>query len=65
MEKEELPKKLGRILACPICKAKLNYSRLNQKLTCTVCKTCFDVEKGIPIMTVKAKTQKKKAKKKK
>ena len=60
MEKEELSKRLLRILACPVCKGKLNYLRLKQKLECTVCKTEFDVKKGMPVMTVKKKLAKKK-----
>lgn len=45
-----LDAKLLEILACPICKAKVDYDEAAQKLTCTKCGRKYPVREGIPIM---------------
>ena len=55
MEKEPLSGKLFKKLACPLCKANLDYSKDNKKLVCDVCKEKFDIKNGMPVMTAKKK----------
>ncbi|HNT36780.1 MAG TPA: Trm112 family protein [bacterium] len=48
MVKEELLK----ILACPVCKDKVEYDKKKNEIVCTVCGRRYPVEDGIPIMLV-------------
>jgi uncharacterized protein YbaR (Trm112 family) len=50
-----LSQKLLKILACPDCKADVQYKRVGKKetLTCVKCKRVFPVKNGIPIMLPK------------
>ena len=41
---------LFNILACPICKADLNYNKDKTSLVCTKCKKEYPIEDGIPIL---------------
>ncbi|MCK4608004.1 MAG: Trm112 family protein [Gammaproteobacteria bacterium] len=43
-------KKLLEILACPICKGKLQYSKISQELVCKFDKLAFPIHDGVPIM---------------
>ena len=45
-----LDKKLLAMLACPICKAKLEYAKDNNELICRNDKLAFPIRDGIPIM---------------
>ncbi len=47
---KEVSKKLLEVLACPKCKASLNYKKQKNKLECKKCKLAYPVEDGIPIM---------------
>ena len=38
------------ILVCPICKAHLNYRKVESELVCKPCKLAFPVRDDIPIM---------------
>lgn len=40
------------ILACPLCKNNLEYSEIEDKLTCTGCARIYDIRDDIPIMLV-------------
>lgn len=42
--------KLLEILACPICKGKLGYSKQSQELICRFDKLAYPVRDDIPIM---------------
>ena len=47
-----LSKELLDVLACPACKADLDYKKQESKLVCknSKCKREYKVENGIPIM---------------
>ncbi|ACV33740.1 Trm112 family protein [Accumulibacter sp.] len=38
------------ILVCPICKANLEYRKVEAELVCKPCRLAFPVRDGIPIM---------------
>lgn len=42
--------KLMEILACPVCKGKLDYDRENQELICKFDKVAYAIEKDIPVL---------------
>ena len=44
--------KLLDILACPLCKGKLDYDMPRQKLICSVDKLAYPIREGIPVMLV-------------
>lgn len=47
---ELVNKELLEILACPICKGKLEYNKSGQELICKFHKLAFPIINGIPIM---------------
>ncbi len=47
-----LDAKLLAILACPICKAKINYNKKYNKIICNKCKLAYPVDDGIPVMLI-------------
>lgn len=48
--KEGLPKELLDILACPVCKADLDYNQSKNQLVCTKCKHVYEIRDNIPIL---------------
>ena len=42
--------KLLDILACPLCKGPLQYSKSNQVLVCRADRLAFPIRDGIPVM---------------
>lgn len=42
--------KLMEILACPVCKGKLDYDKENQQLICKFDKVAYAIEKDIPVL---------------
>ena len=48
--KQELPEELIRILACPVCKSKLEYKKDKNILRCNKCKINYPVKEGIPVL---------------
>jgi uncharacterized protein len=52
-----MDKRLLEILACPICKGKLQYDMSTQQLICKVDKVAFSIRNNIPIMLIE-KTRK-------
>ena len=42
--------KLMEILACPVCKGKLDYDKENQVLICKFDKVAYPIEKDIPVL---------------
>ena len=47
-----MDKKLLDILACPLCKGKLNYNSSSKELICCVDRLAFQVRDKIPVMLV-------------
>jgi uncharacterized protein YbaR (Trm112 family) len=45
-----LDTKLLEILACPICKGKLNYVKEKEELICHFDRLAFPIRQGIPVM---------------
>jgi len=43
-------KHLLDILACPICKGKLEYRKGSQELVCKFDRLAFPIKEGIPVM---------------
>ena len=43
-------KKLLEILACPICKAEIDYKKIEKLLVCYKCKVGYPIKNGIPVM---------------
>jgi len=42
--------KLLEILACPICKGKLDYKKEEQELVCKFDRLAYPIEKNIPVL---------------
>ena len=42
--------KLMEILACPVCKGKLDYNKEQQELICKFDKLAYTIDKGIPVL---------------
>ncbi len=47
---DPIPKKLFEILACPICKADLKYTKDKKGLICSKCNEIYEIRDGIPIL---------------
>lgn len=47
-----LDTKLLNILVCPLCKAKIDYDKLNNELICNKCKLAYSIDDGIPVMLI-------------
>lgn len=47
-----MDQKLLEILACPICKGKINFDKKNNELICTVDKLAYPIKENIPVMIV-------------
>ncbi len=42
--------KLMEILACPVCKGKLDYNKDQQELICKFDKLAYAIDNGIPVL---------------
>lgn len=42
--------KLMEILACPVCKGKLDYNKEDQELICKFDRLAYPIEKSIPVL---------------
>lgn len=42
--------KLMEILACPVCKGKLDYDKAAQELICKFDRLAYTIDKGIPVL---------------
>jgi uncharacterized protein YbaR (Trm112 family) len=42
--------KLMEILACPVCKGKLDYDKAAQELICNFDRLAYRIEKDIPVL---------------
>ena len=47
---DPIPKDLFDILACPLCRADLEYSKDKKALLCSDCGTKYQIENKIPIL---------------
>lgn len=45
-----IDKKLLDILACPLCKSRLIYNKVNQELICRADRLAFPIRDDIPVM---------------
>ena len=50
---DTIPKDLFDILACPLCKAGLEYTRDRKALLCSKCGKKYPIEDGIPMLLAK------------
>ncbi|MBI3035549.1 Trm112 family protein [Candidatus Woesearchaeota archaeon] len=48
--KDIIPKDLFDILACPLCKADLEYTKDKKGLVCSGCGAKFPIREGIPVL---------------
>ncbi len=42
--------KLMEILACPVCKGKLDYDKEQQELICKFDRLAYAIDRGIPVL---------------
>ena len=47
---EPIPKELFDVLACPLCRADLEYTKDKKKLVCAKCGEKYPIQEGIPIL---------------
>lgn len=47
---EPIPEDIFGILACPLCRADLEYTPNKKGLLCTKCGAKYPIEEGIPIL---------------
>jgi uncharacterized protein len=50
-------KKLLEIVACPVCKGKLEYDKAQQQLICKADKLAYPITEGIPVLLANRATQ--------
>ena len=50
MAKDPIPKELFKILACPVCKKDLKYTKNKKGLICVKCKHKYPIKEGIPVL---------------
>ncbi|MBI2134419.1 Trm112 family protein [Candidatus Woesearchaeota archaeon] len=48
--KDSIPKDLFDILACPLCRADLRYSKDKKQLICVKCSQKYPIKEGIPLL---------------
>lgn len=48
--KEPIPRELFDILACPLCKADLLYTKDKKGLVCVKCSRKYPIREGIPAL---------------
>ena len=48
--KDPIPKDLFDILACPLCKADLEYTKGKKGLLCSKCGEKYPIREGIPVL---------------
>ena len=50
VKKDPLPEELYKILACPICKKDLKYTKDKKGLYCKRCDHVYPIKGGIPVL---------------
>ena len=48
--KEPIPREIFDILACPLCKSDLTYTKDKKNLVCVKCKRKYPIKEGVPIL---------------
>jgi len=48
--KEPIPREIFDILACPLCKSDLEYTKDKKNLVCVKCKRKYPIKEGVPIL---------------
>jgi len=48
--KEPIPREIFDILACPLCKSDLEYTKDKKNLVCSKCKRKYPIKEGVPIL---------------
>ena len=48
--KDPIPEDLFNILACPLCRADLRYTKDKKSLVCVKCSQKYPIKQGIPIL---------------
>jgi uncharacterized protein YbaR (Trm112 family) len=48
--KDPIPKELFDILACPLCRADLKYTKDKKWLLCVKCSMKYPINEGIPVL---------------
>ena len=48
--KDPIPKELFDILACPLCKSDLEYTKDRKGLVCSHCGAKYPIDGGIPVL---------------
>ena len=48
--KDPIPKELFDILACPLCRADLEYTKDRKGLACSGCGEKYPINEGIPVL---------------
>jgi len=51
--KNPIPKELFGILACPLCRAGLEYAKDKKSLVCSNCWEEYPIKEGIPVLMPK------------
>jgi len=49
-KKDPIPQDIFDILACPICRANLRYSKDKNNLVCVKCSHKYPIKEGVPIL---------------
>jgi len=49
-KKNPIPDDLFKILACPICRANLRYTKDKNNLVCVKCGHKYPIKQGIPVL---------------
>ena len=47
---DPIPKDIFNILACPLCKADLEYTKDKKGLVCSNCNANYPIKEGIPVL---------------
>ena len=47
---DQIPKDLFDILACPLCRADLEYTKDKKNLLCSNCGTKYPIEGNVPVL---------------
>jgi uncharacterized protein len=50
MAKDPIPKEIFDILACPLCRNELEYTKGKKGLVCTSCAQKYPITQGIPVL---------------
>jgi uncharacterized protein YbaR (Trm112 family) len=49
-KKDPIPEDLFNILACPVCRANMRYTKDRKQLVCVKCGKKYPIKQGVPIL---------------